>query len=179
MGAAATVVPAIADMVAELVAEVGAENVTIMGDSAGGTITLAVAMRLRDRGLPAPHGTILISPALDLALTDPAIARIAPATPGWPPPGRGPWRSCGAASCRSTTRWSAPSTGTSADWRRSSCSAGRATSSTPTPGASRKARAAGFPLDYHEAPGMLHVYPLLPIPEANGARAVMERVLKG
>jgi len=81
VGAAATVVPAIADMVAELVAEVGAENVTIMGDSAGGTITLAVAMRLRDRGLPAPHGTILISPALDLALTDPAIARIAPRDP--------------------------------------------------------------------------------------------------
>ena len=43
----------------------------------------------------------------------------------------------------------------------------------------RKARAAHFPLDYHEAPGMLHVYPLLPVPEANEARAVMEKVLKG
>jgi len=43
----------------------------------------------------------------------------------------------------------------------------------------REARAVDFPLDYHEAPGMLHVCPQLPIPEANGARAGMERVLKG
>lgn len=41
----------------------------------------------------------------------------------------------------------------------------------------RKARAADFPLDHHEAPGMLHVYPLPPIPEGAAARAVMEEIL--
>jgi acetyl esterase/lipase len=29
----------------------------------------------------------------------------------------------------------------------------------------------GHPLEYHEAPGMVHVYPLLPIPEGRDARA--------
>ena len=42
----------------------------------------------------------------------------------------------------------------------------------------RKAADAHLPLDYHEAPEMLHDYPLLRIPEAREAQAVMERVLK-
>ena len=43
----------------------------------------------------------------------------------------------------------------------------------------RKAKEADFPLDYHEAPELLHVYPLMPTPEANEARAVVEKVLNG
>jgi acetyl esterase/lipase len=179
-GTAATVIPAIADMAAELVAEVGADCVTIMGDSAGGTITLAVAMQLRDRGLPAPHGTLLISPALDLAFTDPAIARIAPSDP---------WlAAAGLRAAAQLWRGELP-----LDDPLVSPIHGDLTGLAPITLFSgthdiinadarslvRKARAADFPLDYHEAPGMLHVYPLLPVPEANAARAVMEKALRG
>ena len=179
-GTAATVVPAIADMAAELVAEVGAENVTIMGDSAGGTITLAVAMHLRDRGLPAPHGTILISPALDLAFTDPAIDRISPSDP---------WLA--AAGPRAVAQlWRgqlpiddplvSPIHGDLSGLAPITLFSGtRDIINADARSLVRKARAAHFPLDYHEAPGMLHVYPLLPVPEAKGARAVMEKVLEG
>ena len=42
-----------------------------------------------------------------------------------------------------------------------------------------KARAAGVRAGLHEAPGMVHVYPLLPIPEGRQARRSMERLLRG
>lgn len=176
---AGSVVPAVTDLAADLLAEIGAENVTIMGDSAGGAITLAVALQLRDRGLPAPHRTILISPALDLAFSDPAIAEIAPHDPLLAVPGlrvvAPMW--CGELALDDPlvsplqgdlgglgpiTMFSGTRDILNADARR----------------LVRKAAAAHLQLDYHEAPGCLHDYPLLPIPEAREARAVMERVLK-
>lgn len=49
-----------------LVAEVGAGNVGIVGDSAGGGLTLALAQRLRDKGRPLPAALVLFFPWLDL-----------------------------------------------------------------------------------------------------------------
>lgn len=45
------------------------ERVVIGGDSAGGGLALATAMRARDEGLPAPAGLYLISPWSDLTLS--------------------------------------------------------------------------------------------------------------
>ena len=39
------------------------------------------------------------------------------------------------------------------------------------------AREAGVSIDYHEAPGMLHEYPLFPIPEAKQARQTIIEAL--
>jgi epsilon-lactone hydrolase len=44
------------------------KTAVIVGDSAGGGLTLALAMALRDRGLPAPAALGLICPWADLAL---------------------------------------------------------------------------------------------------------------
>ena len=49
-GLASEVVPHAAGILAELIGEVGAEDVVLMGDSAGGGMALAVAEELRDRG---------------------------------------------------------------------------------------------------------------------------------
>lgn len=49
------------------------EQILIGGDSAGGGLALSTALRLRDSGLPAPAGLILISPWADL--THPAARR--------------------------------------------------------------------------------------------------------
>lgn len=43
-----------------------AEQITLAGDSAGGGLALATAMRIRDEQLPPPAGMILISPWADL-----------------------------------------------------------------------------------------------------------------
>jgi alpha/beta hydrolase fold len=45
--------------------------------SAGGGMILAVALQLRERGLAAARHTVLISPWLDISLTDPNVAAIA------------------------------------------------------------------------------------------------------
>lgn len=45
---------------------VGAEGVTIMGDSAGGNLTVATTLRMRDAGLPVPGCLVLLSPWIDM-----------------------------------------------------------------------------------------------------------------
>jgi len=46
-----------------------ASHIGVGGDSAGGGLALATALALRERGLPAPGGLILLSPWTDLAST--------------------------------------------------------------------------------------------------------------
>ena len=58
----------------ELADETGSSNITIMGDSSGGGISLALAQRLRDDGLTQPRRLILLSPWLDATLSNPEIA---------------------------------------------------------------------------------------------------------
>lgn len=54
-----------------LVEEVGAENIVIAGDSAGGGITLSFAQQLRDTERPLPAALVMFSPWLDVTLSDP------------------------------------------------------------------------------------------------------------
>jgi acetyl esterase/lipase len=58
----------------ELATRVGGANVTLMGDSSGGGISLALAQRLREDGLDQPGNVILLSPWLDATLSNPQIA---------------------------------------------------------------------------------------------------------
>ena len=57
----------------ELAADVGSANITIMGDSSGGGISLALAQRLREDGHDQPGHVILLSPWLDATLSNPEI----------------------------------------------------------------------------------------------------------
>jgi acetyl esterase/lipase len=51
-----------------LVGEIGAGNVVIVGDSAGGGLALLLAQRLRDTGQPLPAALVLFSPWLDVGV---------------------------------------------------------------------------------------------------------------
>ncbi len=51
----------------------GSENIVVIGDSAGAGLALGFDMVLRDKGMPLPKETILISPWLDVRLDNPEI----------------------------------------------------------------------------------------------------------
>jgi triacylglycerol lipase len=66
-------VAAMADLISAHIDQHGTENVSVYGDSAGGTIALAAAQELVHRGDPVPSHMVLISPPLDATLRNPAI----------------------------------------------------------------------------------------------------------
>ena len=72
------VVPAVGRMLRELMETVGAEKVSLIGNSAGGGLALAAAQWLRDSGFAQPKTIILISPLLDASVSGVEHAAIAP-----------------------------------------------------------------------------------------------------
>ena len=80
-GTAGEVVPWVAGLVQADIDAVGAENSYVLGDSAGGQIALSAVIWLRDNGGQQPRRAFLIAPALDLSLTNPAIAAVEPTDP--------------------------------------------------------------------------------------------------
>jgi len=168
-GTAESIIDGCVALATALIDEVGVDAVTMLGDSAGGGMALATALQLDQK----PR-VILISPILDLALDDPAVAALA---------GRDPWLDLpGAKATGELYRGDLPFT----DPRVSPihgdlASIGPVAVFTGTrdmlnADARRLesvAAAAGHPVELHEVPEMIHVYPLLPIPEAAVARAQM------
>jgi len=56
--------------------QAGSANTILMGDSAGGGLALAVAQEMKRNDIAQPGKIILLSPWLDIALTNPAIEEI-------------------------------------------------------------------------------------------------------
>jgi len=75
-GRAQIVIPAMTDLVFAQIAQHGADNISVYGDSAGGGMALAVAQLLVSRGDATPSHMVLISPWLDVTLSNPAISTI-------------------------------------------------------------------------------------------------------
>lgn len=178
-GTASAVVARVADLAASLADEGGADQVSIMGDSSGGGMALAVAMELRDRGVADLRAIVLIAPWLDISGTDPAIAKLAP---------RDPWLAVpGTRAAGSLYRGELPED----DWRVSPINGslgglGRVTLFSGTRDILHAdalrflqlAQAAGLHVDYHRGPGMIHNYPILPMPEGDAARSVIVSAIR-
>ncbi len=73
-GTAGTVVPEMAGLISTEIAQHGAPNVSVIGDSAGGTLALAAVEYMVNQGDPIPASMVLLSPWLDVGLTNPNIA---------------------------------------------------------------------------------------------------------
>ena len=52
------------------------EDLTIIGDSAGGTLALSLSMLARDKGLPVAKEIVLISPGFVLECNDEELKRL-------------------------------------------------------------------------------------------------------
>lgn len=146
--------------------------VYMVGDSSGAGLALAATQTMVGEAASAPLGITLISPWLDIALTNPAIPAIAH---------RDPWlavaglRECGRVWAR----------GLPADDHRVSPIFGDLQNLPPidlyvgdrdiflADCRLLRERVGTDRIGYHEQPGAIHVYPLLPVPEAKPARRAL------
>ncbi len=76
-GTAGTVVPALAGLISAQIGQHGASNVSVIGDSAGGNLALAAVQHIVIQGHPVPESMVLLSPWLDVGMTNPNIAFVA------------------------------------------------------------------------------------------------------
>lgn len=65
-----------------------ANRIIIAGDSAGGGLTVATALRLRDTGLTLPRALVCLSPWTDLTLSGETVNRLSHKDPFFPTPDR-------------------------------------------------------------------------------------------
>lgn len=68
----------VGDLYKTLIKKVNPQKFILMGDSAGGGFALALAQLMRNENIPQPSQVILLSPWLDVGLTNPAIKDIDP-----------------------------------------------------------------------------------------------------
>jgi triacylglycerol lipase len=72
-GTAGTVVPAMAGLISTEIAAHGASHVSVLGDSAGGTLALAAVELMVANNQTVPASMVLLSPWLDVGDTNPNI----------------------------------------------------------------------------------------------------------
>jgi epsilon-lactone hydrolase len=177
---AATTVPKMTDLLQSVIEDAGAENVTVMGDSAGGGMSLAVAQHLRDRGGPQPGRIVLISPWLDIRVSDPRQREIEPrdhmlgieglAESGRMYAGDLDPRDPRVSPLFGDLEGLAPVEVFSGTDDLLNVDAHRLV---------ERCHEVGQPVTLHEVVGMQHVYPLLPfVPEAKSARELIARLVR-
>ena len=76
VGTAETEVPRMTDFISQMIDEHGAENVSVLGDSAGGGLALLAAQELVRRGSTTPGRLVLLAPWLDVSMSDPRSAGV-------------------------------------------------------------------------------------------------------
>jgi len=162
-----------------VLAETQAEDIAFVGDSAGGNMAVVLTMMAAIEGLPAPSKHVLISPGLDMSLANPDVLAVEK---------RDPW--LGVPGGLEAVRLYAPDMDRS-DWRISPLygdlsvlpptllfTGGRDILNPDTIIFAERARAAGVAVDLVDEPDMIHVWPLIGMPEAKVARDRMVEFLQ-
>jgi acetyl esterase/lipase len=67
----------------DLTERVGASRITVMGDSAGGGLALALCQYLDKKLIDQPSYAVLMSPWLDINMDNPAIGEVEPTPETW------------------------------------------------------------------------------------------------
>ena len=75
------VLPRLVELVIAVMGSGPAQPTILMGDSAGGTLVLALAIRLRDSGGGTPAGVVTLSPWLDATLDEEGVADLEASDP--------------------------------------------------------------------------------------------------
>jgi epsilon-lactone hydrolase len=163
----------------ELAGKAGSENITIMGDSAGGGLALALAQQLQAEGDPQPERLTLFAPWLDVTMRNPEIQDVDEFDPflnieglvnaGKAYAGDRPPEHPSVSPVYGSLKGLAPISlyiGTR-DLLVADCRVLK-----------RRAEAAGLELEYREIEGLVHSGVLMPLPEAKEVRkAVVSKLL--
>ena len=140
------------------------------GDSAGGGLALAVTQTLPTAGLAPPARLILLSPWLDITMSNPGIAQIAPRDPWLSPAGLIECRRAWAGGDDPRDPRLSPINGPLDGLPPLDLFTGTAEIFRPDVRLlAQRATDAGIPVRLTEADGAFHVYPLAPVPEARTA----------
>ncbi len=177
-GTASQTVPVATDIAADLIARCGAEHVTLMGDSAGGNIVLAIARTLCDRGLAQPRQLVLISPVLDISKSNPAIPSVARYDRVLSLAGSSAGQRLYAGELDSKDPLVSPLYANLTGLAPMVHFSG--THDIHNPDArdfAGRARDAGITMDYHEAAGAQHSYALMPTTEGRDARTLINALV--
>lgn len=164
----------------ELVASVGNTNIILMGDSAGGGFALALAQKVSKMKKPLPKSIILLSPWLDISMSNPEIALMMENDSFLSVEAL---QLCG-------KRWAGKTD--PQDWQLSPLYGSfenlphialfTGTSDVLNPDAKklqkRSSEGKGFPLAYFEYPDMMHVWMLLDFPESKRVRTEIWRLIR-
>lgn len=148
----------------------------LAGDSAGGGLAL-LAAQASDKGSVA--GLTMIAPWLDLTMSNPGIDAIEPHDPWLYRAGLRPIADAWTGGLSLDDPRLSPIYGDLSGLPPMQILVGTRDITLPDCRLLRDRLPAGTPLTYHEEEGALHVYPLLPVPEARaGRRAVIEHIEK-
>ena len=168
----------VSDVYKELTDTIAPTDFVLMGDSAGGGFALALAQLMRNETLPLPDQIILLSPWLDLSLTNPEIKDIDPSDFFLDVEGL---KLAGRAYAGNTDPHYyllSPINGSLEGLGRISIFMG---SQEILVADARKlkamAEAKGITINYHEYPGMFHAWMLLNLPESKAAKEEIMNLL--
>lgn len=170
------ILPMIVSLYQELSAEVGAHNIILMGDSAGGGMCLALAQQLRDHHLVQPLSIVLLSPWLDVAMTTSGIQEIDPRDPILNVSGLRQAGKMYAGALEISNPMVSPIHGSFEHLAPITLFIG--TNDILLPDCRKlvhEAALKGIQINYHEYPNMFHDWMLLPMPEAN---KVLDEIVK-
>jgi acetyl esterase/lipase len=168
---AARTVPTAVDIVADIVRDAGDDTlVTLMGDSAGGGLALAVAQGLRDKGIGRPR-LVLVAPWVDLTMTDELIDVTGTRDPMLSMPRLRRAGELYAGDLPVTDPRVSPIFGSLRGLGPMTIFVGtRDLLLRDSQRLRDLALAEGVSVDFHEGDGLIHVWPILPLPEARQAR---------
>lgn len=162
----------VGDVYRDMLATTDPDQIAFMGDSAGGNMAVVLTMMMAEEGFPVPGSHVLISPGLDMSLTNPAVFE-AEANDPWLGISGGleAIRLYSAGIERDDWRIS-PLYGNLSVLPRTLLLTGSNDLLTPDNLIfAEKARSAGVDLELLHGEGMFHVWPLVNIPEARLARS--------
>ena len=168
------------ELVTKLITDLtpGNRRCYLAGDSAGGGLALLAAQATAGPEAPVA-GVTTIAPWLDLTMSNPAIPAMERTDPWLTRAGLHPIAAAWAADVPLTDPRLSPIYGNLEALPPLQILVGTRDITLPDCRALRDRLPPGTPLDYHEEPDAIHVYPLLPVPEARPARqAIINHIQK-